>query len=551
MPRSRILFILIIGVAVLVTAGLLALQAMQRNDELAEATRASLNATQVAYATATALAAPRELGNVVPIYAGGSQPTDNLPRYVCAADAFGSYYALQQMQVAGYDVQNGFRLGLVPFFLPNSNGAYDYSEEARSELLETGKIDCLFTTLDSVALKGQGIITAIVDESAGADQLWVRPPVKTLNDLRGKKVIFVSGSVSQFFVFYALAAAGLNPRTDVQMVPVDGMEEAIQLFNANPNEGGMAISGWEPNIADAAKSGAGYLIGSDRLHVIVDVIMTSRQSIKNKLNLVQRFHDAWFQTLKAQFENFPAAAKQVADWGYNDWSGIETASAEKDLGTQLAKIAQAGLSQNVTVMTDKTPLAQRLEAAQRVWAASGQTPFSGQAATLIDTQFVLNSSKRTELRTSAQPRNTSFLLASRPDFKEIGATEGETLAVLPCRKFDFYPESIVLTQEAIRSLDACVFPILQSSTGLYLRVKGSAAWPKNDPPTPLYTEKDILDVAQARAQAVVDYLVKNGLDRRRFNVSAVVPPAERRNLGDGLDQSVDRYVELTLITVGR
>jgi outer membrane protein OmpA-like peptidoglycan-associated protein len=84
--------------------------------------------------------------------------------------------------------------------------------------------------------------------------------------------------------------------------------------------------------------------------------------------------------------------------------------------------------------------------------------------------------------------------------------------------------------------------------GLFLRVQGSSAWPANDPP---YTEQDILEVAEGRAQSVVDYLVSQGIDPARFIVEAQLPPEDHQNTDDPQVQAEDRYVELTLITVGR
>ena len=87
--------------------------------------------------------------------------------------------------------------GIVPFFL-DEDPAYDVSEEQRTALLNSGQWDCLLTTLDSVALSSPGVITAIVDESAGADQLWARE-VPTINDLAGKRISFARGSVGEYF----------------------------------------------------------------------------------------------------------------------------------------------------------------------------------------------------------------------------------------------------------------------------------------------------------------------------------------------------------------
>jgi hypothetical protein len=97
-------------------------------------------------------------------------------------------------------------------------------------------------------------------------------------------------------------------------------------------------------------------------------------------------------------------------------------------------------------------------------------------------------------------------------------------------------------------LDRCVVPTLSQSVGLFLRVLGSSAWPASDPP---YGEQDILDVAEGRAQSVVDYLVSKGIDPARFIVEALLPAEDHRNTEDPVLQAEDRFVELTLITVGR
>ena len=89
---------------------------------------------------------------------------------------------------------------------------------------------------------------------------------------------------------------------------------------------------------------------------------------------------------------------------------------------------------------------------------------------------------------------------------------------------------------------------MSQSVGLLLEVKGSAAWPENDPP---YTQEEILEFAEARAQSVVDYLVSQGIDEARFIVTATLPPEDHWETADPAIQAEDRFVEMTLITAGR
>jgi ABC-type amino acid transport substrate-binding protein len=543
MDRTRIIFVVIVGVAAVIVCGALAyglISSQLGGDEEATPTLAVAQADSAATEQPTPAV---DIESPDPVSGPISDTTDDLPTYVCGADAFGSYFTLQQMQMSGKDVEHGFHLEIVPFFL-DEDPAYDISEEQRTALLETGQWDCLLTTLDSVALSSPGVITAIVDESAGADQLWARD-VETINDLDGKRIAFSRGSVGEYFVYYALSIAQLSPRSDVTLVPQDSVADAIEAFNSGQAD---VVSGWEPDIYDAETSGGVPLLSSNQLRIVMDVIVTSEQSIEQKPDLVQSFHNAWFDTLKAQVEDFPTAAQQIAEWGHNDWSFVYPETAAADFELWLESVAQADLGDNAFVMRDTRPIVNRLEIARRIWEASDVDAADDNVEDLVNAGFVLRAADQPSLQPNGKPVNDTFSISSQLDLSGVSTDAAATLVVLPCRTFTFLPESTELTLESRRILDRCVIPTLSQSVGLFLRVVGSSAWPANDPP---YTERDILDVAEGRARSVVDYLVSQGIDPARFIVEAQLPPEEHQNSDDPLIQADDRFVELTLITAGR
>jgi len=543
MDRTRLVFIAIVGLTLLIVCGAIAYSALSgfiretNVTPVAEGPTAAPNRTPGT--TTTNLDSPD------PIFAADYDASDGLPTYICGADAFGSYFTLQQMQGSGTDVAHGFHLGIVPFNL-DDDPAYEVSEEQRTALLNNGQWDCLLTTLDSVALTSPGVVTAIVDESAGADQLWARD-AETINDLQGRRIAFSRGSVGEYFVYYALSIAQLSPRSEVTLVPQDTVAAAIEAFN---NGQADAVSGWEPDIYDAEESGGLPLLSSAQLRIVIDVIVTSRQSVNNEAELVQNFHNAWFETLKAQVEDFDTAASQIAAWGHNDWSFVYPETASDDLAAWLESVAQADLGDNAFVMRDTRPLISRLEIARRVWAASDVSVPADNIEELINSGFVVRAAEQASLQPNGDPVNDTFSMSATAqlDVSGVETADAATLAVLPCRTFTFLPESTELTLESRRILDNCVVPTLSQSVGLFLRVRGSSAWPANDPP---YTEEDILEVAEGRAQSVVDYLVSQDIDPARFIVEATLPPEDHRNTDDPNIQAQDRYVELTLVTAGR
>jgi ABC-type nitrate/sulfonate/bicarbonate transport system substrate-binding protein len=539
MDRTRIIFIVIVGLALLLVCAAVAYNVASRYV-------ADIRST----ATSSTAVPPDEPATPVvqltypdPIYGPNYDPNDGLPVYICGADAFGSYFTLQQMQMSGKDIEHGFHLVIVPFFL-DDDPAYDVSEEQRTALLNSGQWDCLLTTLDSVSLASPGIITIIVDESAGADQLWVRD-VPTINDLKGKRIAFSRGSVGEYFVYYVLSIARLNPRFDVTLLPQDSVADAVEAFNAGQAD---AVSGWEPDIYDAEAGEGVPLLSSNQLRIVLDVVVTSRQSISARPDQVQAFHDAWFDTLKAQVEDFDTASAQIASWGHNDWSFVYPESASDDFALWLESVAQADLGDNAFVMRDTRPLISRLEIARRVWAASGLEVPDDDVADLVNPGFVSRSASQASLQANGSPVNDTFSLSAQLDLSGVDTDDAATLVILPCRRFTFLPESTELTLESRRILDDCVMPTLSQSVGLFLRVQGSSAWPG---PPGTYTEEEIVEFAEARAQSVVDYLVSQGIDPARFIVEATLPPAEHWETEDPELQAQDRFVEMTLITVGR
>ncbi|HEY3291892.1 MAG TPA: ABC transporter substrate-binding protein, partial [Anaerolineae bacterium] len=373
---------------------------------------------------------------------------------------------------------------------------------------------------------------------------WVRG-IKTINDLKGKRIAFSRGSVGEYFVYYTLSIARLNPRFDVTLVPQDSVENAVKAFNDGKAD---AVAGWEPDIYNAKSSGGVALLSSGQMRIVIDVVVTSRQSITGRADVVQKFHDGWFDTLKAQFENYDAAGAQIAKWGHNDWTAIKADTGGSDLKDALKDLAQADLGANAFVMRDTTPIVNRLNIARRVWAASGATVPGDNVADLVNPGFVNRSAAQAVLQANAKPINDTFSISAKLDLSGVNTSDAATLAVLPCRRFSFVPESTAMTLESRRILDECVVPTLQQSVGLFLRVKGSAAWPG---PKGTYKQDEILKFAQGRSQSVVDYMVSQGIDRSRFIVEATLPPQANWETEDADIQAEDRYVEMTLLTVGR
>jgi len=458
-----------------------------------------------------------------------------------------TYLTLQQMLVMGIDIKHGFHLEMVPFLLNDEN---NYSEEQRADAIRNGDWDCLITLMESIALAGDyGVITAINDESTGAEQIWAGPDINSIGELQDLRITYPEGNT--LTMDFMLGLAGLSVRTSyaplpssrvptscspighVVPVPAHDIGEAIAVFNRG---GADAIFGWTPDIEAAARTGGHMLINDESVRVSVSVIVTSRESIDLRPDLVQAFHDAWFEALKAQFENPRQAADAIANWGHNEWTGISVGNAYSDFSSYMEQAAQAALDANYLVMTNADIIPGLLEYQQQVLTMGGQevTVFDLEAA--VDPRFVLASWSKPDLHTNSRPLNPTFHLGQpKPPFD--AARQLETVAELP---FEFGPDSTALSEEAQDRLTYCIAPIiiLFGTPDLALKIIGSAAWPSG------YTEQEIRDFALRRAQTVQLFLVSLGLSESYLLTEAVVPSG----ICPQADCPEDRYVRLILVS---
>lgn len=457
-----------------------------------------------------------------------------------AFDTFPTYFPGIVADVKGLLKARGYDLKLVPFGL---DGQAVPSEEERWAKLKSGEWDVLATTLDGLAKQSDpqiGAITAVIDESAGADKLVAKSEIATINDLKGKRIAYSTGSVGEYFLYYALSLAGLGPQ-DVTLVPKDAVPEAVKAYADGQAD---AVSAWVPDVQAAEQAGAKTVIASDKLRAVLDVLVTSRQSIDGKPEAVQAFHDAWFEALKTMIDTPDQAEQAIVQWGHSDWTYVEKPG---DLRALLEPLAQANLGANQIAFQQPQLLVSRLKEAQAVWARAGQAPPQVDLNQLVEPRFALGSARDQSLASSQPPVNSSFLLTAKVDLPQLSAEEqqsAQAVVKLPLEKIDFEPESTRLTQQAASDLTAQVLPVLRSSR-LYLKIEGSAAWPG---PPGRFNQEDIRSFAEARALSVQQFLAQQGIDPNRLIVGTLDPKFP--NSTDEAELVQDRIVRFTLVTTG-
>lgn len=128
-----------------------------------------------------------------------------------------------------------------------------------------GKVHIGWATLDMLPLLIQGFLdkdgkpndTRVmprvfqqVDWSNGGDGIVVREDIKSVSDLRGKKLVLAQNSPSHYFALNMLVAGGVQP-AEVNMVYTEDAFQAAAAFSADRSISG-AVS-WAPDIYNLEK----------------------------------------------------------------------------------------------------------------------------------------------------------------------------------------------------------------------------------------------------------------------------------------------------------
>jgi ABC-type nitrate/sulfonate/bicarbonate transport system substrate-binding protein len=135
---------------------------------------------------------------------------------------------------------------------------------AMRDAYAAGEVHIGWATLDMVPLFMEGFVDKTgqprdsrvmpriyqqIDWSNGGDGIVARESVKTVSDLRGKKVVLAQNSPSHYFLLNMLVSGGIQP-SEVNMVFTEDAFQAAAAFNAQ-KDAAAAVS-WAPDIYNLA-----------------------------------------------------------------------------------------------------------------------------------------------------------------------------------------------------------------------------------------------------------------------------------------------------------
>lgn len=163
------------------------------------------------------------------------------------------------------------------------------------EAFTAGKVDAVMVTNGDGLVTGAGgaknVAILITDYSNGNDMVVAKPGIKSLKDLKGKKVGLEVGFVPHLLLLNGLKKAGLK-ESDVTLVPTPTSQTPQVLASGQVD----AIAAWQPNSGQAlaALPGATAVYTSaDQPGLIYDTVSVSPQSLAQRRADWVKFASVW------------------------------------------------------------------------------------------------------------------------------------------------------------------------------------------------------------------------------------------------------------------
>lgn len=186
--------------------------------------------------------------------------------------------------------------------------------------LKAGVLDAVYCTTDALPIEMSSSSQLVeihtkeifkVNESRGADAIVAVKGINTVADLKGKKVAYAVGTASNTLLINTLEASGLK-MSDIETMKVADGVEAAAAFKAGQCDVGIV---WAPDDADcvAAVKGSKILISTaTATQIIADGLLATADNIKAKHDLLKNLVAAWCEG-NAQINSSTTARKNAND----------------------------------------------------------------------------------------------------------------------------------------------------------------------------------------------------------------------------------------------
>ena len=369
---------------------------------------------------------------------------------------------------------------------------------------DKGGVDIMWSTVDAYALEYGGLSKlnpkAIMqyDWSRGGDAIAVDASIKSVADLRGKKLACAQETPSHYFALYVLSQGGLSNR-DVNWVFTDSAVEAANVFKAGKVD--AAVS-WSPDVYVAARERqGGHILASTKeaSNLIADIFVARGDFVEKYPEDVRRFVGGWLRGVDMVRQNPDRAAVllQKSLTGVNtleDAQGHAGGREAPRLRGEPRLLRPPGLAGQL--LHDLPDRAGHLAQDRQDQDVYQPAPDGGHA---------LHGRRPPSGSRSRPPA------AAKPEFEFKAPPKAATASILTKTVSIYFPTgSSALDENAKAVLDTQVVDLAATFGSAYMRIAGN---------TDNVGGRDAnVRLSRARADAVTRYLMTKGFERNKFDV---------------------------------
>ena len=172
-------------------------------------------------------------------------------------------------------------------------------EVGRVAALMSGSVELGGATLDTIPLRyARNVRTAIIsfgDFSYGGDGVIAKKSIRTIADMKGKRVAISEGRPNHFYFLYLLDQNGIK-LSDVTQVPTEDPGKAGFAFMAGHADAAVT---WEPWLTRAAQREDSHVIRDTRSDpdILLSVFVVRADRLPELREDVRRFFRAWYRAL--------------------------------------------------------------------------------------------------------------------------------------------------------------------------------------------------------------------------------------------------------------
>lgn len=376
---------------------------------------------------------------------------------------------------------------------------------AKLAAFRKGDVDIMWNTVDNWAreasvltennTKAKSII--MQDWSRGGDGIVSLASIKSIEDLRGKRIACTQFTPSHFLLLYLLSQSGLSPQdrnaVEKGIIFTQDAPAAAAMFKAGQVDAAVT---WEPDLSAAVEA------RGDQAHVLVSTTAAS--------NIIA-------DTLCARQDIIDRAPESIRAFVHGWFQGIEM--IKRDPATAYAVVGRALKLDTDTVsgMLSGLKLTPYADNAQFYGLTGGKAHYE----TLFDTAFVIWRKKGLVTRPveAAQWADTRFLASLAPEYPGAKVEEPKIAQKAPNKEdraiinkqiqIHFTPGSDEIMAGSFFVLDS-LGETMTSFGNTYLRVEGNT--------DAIGSSTSNMALSERRALAVKNYIVQTfpNIEASRF-----------------------------------